>query len=205
MNRRISSACSTLVAGILFLVLLSGCMPAQEVAPDLTQPWAGALRALDPADTATPAYDLTAVYLRANDDDLQIRVDLLDFQSPKNLSLDIRIRDASRTHPHPAAHRVDGSPRTSYQSRGLRTGRPCRRDCLTTKDFGCTIASSLDLHGNQIVYYGLRSKSRDSRRSILGGVCQTFPLHKMELADEESAIITRWKRIRKDGFRILIS
>jgi len=100
---------SRLIAGILFLALLSGCTPARGVTPKSTQPfdtpsgtgtlraapWASALRALDPADAATPAYDLTAVYLRMSGADLQIRIDLLDFQNPNDLSLDIRIGDDS--------------------------------------------------------------------------------------------------------------
>ena len=53
------------------------------------------MRALDPADIATPAYDLTAVYLRQQDDTLQIRVDVLDFRYPNELSIDIQIDDAS--------------------------------------------------------------------------------------------------------------
>jgi len=58
-------------------------------------PWAPALRALDPADTATPAFDLTAIYLSQDEADLQIRVDLLDFQNASELSLDIWIGDDS--------------------------------------------------------------------------------------------------------------
>jgi len=53
------------------------------------------LRALDPADTATPAYDLTAVYLRQQDGALQIRVDVLDFSNPNELSIDIQIDNAT--------------------------------------------------------------------------------------------------------------
>jgi hypothetical protein len=49
------------------------------------------LRALDPADADTPAHDITAVYLRQSDDTLQIRIDLLDFQNPKDLSIEVRI------------------------------------------------------------------------------------------------------------------
>jgi len=96
MNRPTSGLCSRLIAGILILVLLFGCMPAQVVVtPSPNQPWASALRALDLADTATPAYDLTAVYLRMIGANLQIRIDLLEFQNPKHHSLDIRIEDDS--------------------------------------------------------------------------------------------------------------
>jgi hypothetical protein len=87
-----------LVAGILLLNFTSGCLPPFErpFQSDLrVSPWATALRALDPADTATPADDITAVYLHRDDENLQIRIDLLDFQSPNDLSLDIRVRDDS--------------------------------------------------------------------------------------------------------------
>ncbi|MGB7876504.1 MAG: hypothetical protein WBL25_19150 [Anaerolineales bacterium] len=86
---------SSLIAGILFLILLTACSPPSERTLQSDHPWANALRALNPADATTPAYDLTAVYLRANDENLQIRIDLLDFHSSKELSLDIRIEDAS--------------------------------------------------------------------------------------------------------------
>ena len=56
-------------------------------------PWATALRALDPADAADPALDLTALYLCQEGGDLGIRVDLLDFQSATDLSLDISFVD----------------------------------------------------------------------------------------------------------------
>ena len=84
-----------LIAGILFLVSLTTCLPPAAGTPQLTHPWANALRALDPADASTPSNDITAVYLRPNGDDLQIRIDLLDFQVPKQLSLDIMIGDDS--------------------------------------------------------------------------------------------------------------
>jgi hypothetical protein len=58
-------------------------------------PWAEALRALDPADTTNPAHDITAVYLRSANDMLQIRVDLLDFQTANDLSLELKIGDIS--------------------------------------------------------------------------------------------------------------
>ncbi len=80
-----------LIAGILFLVLLFSCAPSQSITLKPTHSWSNALRALDPADTTTPAYDLTAVYLQVNDDILQIRIDLLDYQFPKGLSINITI------------------------------------------------------------------------------------------------------------------
>ncbi|MBN1450104.1 MAG: hypothetical protein JW963_03740 [Anaerolineales bacterium] len=92
---------SILVAGILFLLLLAACLsppgglPRPDGSPRPAHPWANALRALDPADAPTPSNDITAVYLRPNGADLQIRIDLLDFQAPKQVSLDVRIGDAS--------------------------------------------------------------------------------------------------------------
>jgi hypothetical protein len=86
---------STLIAGILLLTFLSACGSPFGGVSQPTNPLATALRAIDPADTSTPAYDLTAVYLREQNDTLQIRVDLLDFRNPKDLSLDIRIEDES--------------------------------------------------------------------------------------------------------------
>ncbi len=83
----------------LLLFPLTACLPASgnppTTPPSTSQPWAGALRALDPADTADPAQDITAVYLREQDDQLQVRVDLLDFHNPDDLSIDIRIQDAT--------------------------------------------------------------------------------------------------------------
>ena len=83
------------------LLLLTACLPSLE-GPDRTggarqpvDPWANALRALDLADTATPANDITAVYLHQDIEYLQIRIDLLDFRSPNELSLDIRIGDVT--------------------------------------------------------------------------------------------------------------
>lgn len=84
-----------LIAGILFLTFPTACDSPLAGASQSSHPWAKALRALDPTDAPTAAYDLTAAYLRTNNDNLQIRIDLLDFQSPGNLSLDIQIGDAS--------------------------------------------------------------------------------------------------------------
>ena len=84
-----------LIAGILFLVLITTCVPPAGGTPRLAHPWANALRALDLADASTPSNDITAVYLRPNGDNLQIRIDLLDFQVPEQLSLDIMIGDDS--------------------------------------------------------------------------------------------------------------
>ena len=81
----------------LLLSLLTACLspPGEPPTGPATKghPWAGALRVLDLADTTDASYDLTAVYLRQVEDRLQIRVDLLDFQTAKDLSLDIKIGD----------------------------------------------------------------------------------------------------------------
>lgn len=89
----------------LFLFSLTACLsPPGNLSTESTSnshPWAGALRALDPADTADPAHDITAVYLRQAGDLMQIRVDLLEFQSANDLSLEIKFEDAS-TPPAPS-------------------------------------------------------------------------------------------------------
>ena len=86
---------------LLSLLLLTSCASPSILNPHpfdnsrQTLPWASALRALDPANASTPANDITAVYLLADGTDLQIRVDLLDFQAPHQLSVDIQIGDDS--------------------------------------------------------------------------------------------------------------
>lgn len=81
----------------LFLSLLTACLVQPDDVsrsgghPRYEHPWAGTLRALDLADSTHPAHDITAVYLRQVDDLLKIRVDLLDFHSASDLSLDIKI------------------------------------------------------------------------------------------------------------------
>jgi len=103
MNHPTSAVRFSLIAEIFFLVLLSGCLSSRETASEANNstdglrrtPWAGALRALDPADASTPAHDLTAVYLHQHEGNLQIRIDLLDFHSPNDLLLNIRIEDES--------------------------------------------------------------------------------------------------------------
>ncbi len=61
-------------------IFLAACTPASRPAPasiwTVTQ-----LRALDPSDTHLPALDLTALYTRHTTHDLEIRLDLLDFQN----------------------------------------------------------------------------------------------------------------------------
>jgi hypothetical protein len=89
----------------LILLLLTACFSPSGNLP--TQPtseiplWSGALRSLDPADANNPADDITAAYLRTEGDNLQIRVDLLDFQAPHQLSLDIQIGDETAPEVNP--------------------------------------------------------------------------------------------------------
>ncbi len=92
-----------------FLLLLTACLspPGDISRPAFGQhPWAGALRALDPADALAPANDITAVYLRQNGDALQIRVDLLKFENTAELSLDIEIGDISTPEAIPFPIRI---------------------------------------------------------------------------------------------------
>ena len=72
----------------LLLLLLASCSPQPAPNP---HPWAPFLRALDPVDASTPAHDLTAVYLRKQTDTIQIRIDVLYFDNPKDLSIDVQI------------------------------------------------------------------------------------------------------------------
>jgi len=90
--------CLILIAGIFLTVSLSGCLSPPM---DVSHPWATTLRALDPADADTPAHDITAVYLRPSGDMLQIRIDLLDFQNPKDLSIEILIESDATPQPPP--------------------------------------------------------------------------------------------------------
>jgi len=92
---------------LLLLLLVSCAVPTSPSSKNLSDrlrasPWTNTLRALDPADASTPFNDITAVYLRTLDNRLQIRIDLLDFKNPNELSLDIRIEDdsAPQAHPH---------------------------------------------------------------------------------------------------------
>ena len=87
---------SLMIAGLLFPILFAACLSPAEGAAKPASPgheWAEALRALDPANVSTPAHDITAVYLRKQDDHLQIRVDLLDFKNRNAISVEIRIAD----------------------------------------------------------------------------------------------------------------
>jgi hypothetical protein len=85
---------------ILYLTLiLSACLPpaGERIAPTErnANPWGAALRVLDTADAADPALDITAVYLKQDEASLQVRVDLLDFQDPDQVRMELRVADAS--------------------------------------------------------------------------------------------------------------
>ncbi len=91
--------------GLLLCLLLAGCLPpngnetaAWPLAPGGS--WEEAWCALDPAD-ADPPYDLTAVYLRLQDEDIEIRIDLLAYPSADDLSLDIEIGDEANPQAAP--------------------------------------------------------------------------------------------------------
>ncbi len=91
--------------GLLLCLLLAGCLPPTggETAAGPLPPrgaWEEAWCVLDPAD-ADPPYDLTAVYLRSQDEDIEIRIDLLAYQSADDLSLDIEIGDEANPQAAP--------------------------------------------------------------------------------------------------------
>ena len=98
MNFSIPAPRFLLIASIFFLLILASCLPTLGGRPESASggnAWAEALRAIDAADASTPSNDITAVYLRQNEEYLQIRIDLLDFQGPRGLSLDLQIGDDS--------------------------------------------------------------------------------------------------------------
>jgi hypothetical protein len=118
MNNRITprNQLAILIAGILFLTLLAACQPSATKLVPWQHDWAEALRALDPANANTPAHDITAVYLREDGDILQIRIDLLDFKNPKDVSMEIRIESDSTPQPSPLIIQIptkSDSPRIS--------------------------------------------------------------------------------------------
>ncbi len=83
---------------LLLFLLLGACLPpAKPTAfPQAsTDPWGPALRALDPADAADPVQDITAVYMLESAEGVKIRVDLLDFQDPAQVSLELHVVDAA--------------------------------------------------------------------------------------------------------------
>lgn len=106
MNNRIipRNLLSILFVGMLFLTLLAACLSPSgsgTIPAPRQHEWAEALRALDPADALTPAHDITAVYLRERDDVLHIRIDLLDFKNPKDVSIEIKIEGESTSQSSP--------------------------------------------------------------------------------------------------------
>lgn len=108
MPRQLSSKETTILRalpGLLLCLLLAACASSNGALATssplpLRDDWGKALRALDPPDAVTPAHDLTAAYLRLQDESVQIRIDLLAFQNADDLSLDIGIGDD--THPQAA-------------------------------------------------------------------------------------------------------
>jgi hypothetical protein len=101
-----------LLSSCLLLTLLGACTSPSRGRPANGHPWAEALRALDPAEAANPAHDVTAVYVRQGNDVYQIRVDLLGFQTANDLALDIKIGDDSTPEAAPLTLHIpsEGSP-----------------------------------------------------------------------------------------------
>ncbi len=93
---------------LLFLLLLVAC--TKTSAQPSNHPWGEALRALDPANASTPANDITAVYLHQQDEFLQVRVDLLDFENPNDLSLEIWIEDNAAPQKPPLIIKIPSHP-----------------------------------------------------------------------------------------------
>jgi len=104
---RAKGATRSRVLHLFLVLLLASCTNSPKLASNhpfvgrRASPWANALRALDPSDTTTSANDITAVYLRQQEDELQIRIDLLDFKNPSELSLDVRIEGDSDPYSPP--------------------------------------------------------------------------------------------------------
>jgi hypothetical protein len=86
---------------IFLALILSACLPPAPAGSTptaaLTNPWGAALRALDPADAADPALDITAVYLKQEEGSLLVRVDLLDFQNPGQVRIEIQVADVANS------------------------------------------------------------------------------------------------------------
>jgi hypothetical protein len=87
---------------ILLLVLaflLAGGLPACQTAPVYTPPpdWKYAdLRLLDPAEDLPPSLDLVALYVRRLDEDIEIRLDLMDLPSIADCNLQIWLSSSTK-------------------------------------------------------------------------------------------------------------
>lgn len=96
---------------LLPALTLSACRPPGQAGSTpasgpTAHPWGAALRALDAADAADPAQDLTAAYLRPQGPDMEVRVDLLAFDDAGALDLEVRIRAADNPGAQVAALRL---------------------------------------------------------------------------------------------------
>jgi len=104
---RANGATSSRVLHLFLVLLLASCTNPPKLTSNhpfdrhRASPWANALRALDPVDVNTPANDITAIYLRQQEELLQIRIDLLGFKKQSELSLDVRIEDGSAPQASP--------------------------------------------------------------------------------------------------------
>ncbi len=78
------------------LLLTASCAPRRTV-DAVSRPWQIAdLRALDPAEALPPESDLTALYLRRLGQEVQIRLDLLDFAPDRQSDLLLTLWDNDR-------------------------------------------------------------------------------------------------------------
>ena len=77
---------------LVVFVILAAYLPACQSVSAYTPPpgWKYAdLRALDPADPISPSQDLIALYIRRIDQDIEIRLDLLDISTTQDCNLDL--------------------------------------------------------------------------------------------------------------------
>jgi hypothetical protein len=88
-------AISLFLLGLSFTACLPPAKAGSTPAPDSDRAWGAALRALDPADAPDPAFDIIAAYLHQDGKSLLVRVDLLDFQAPEQVRLEILVADAA--------------------------------------------------------------------------------------------------------------
>lgn len=77
---------------LILISLLVSCAPTaavlQEPMTSQRTDWQPAdLRLLDPIDSTSPEFELIAAYLRLNEADLQVRLDLLDYKDPFSFDL----------------------------------------------------------------------------------------------------------------------
>ena len=86
---------SRLLLLVLLIASLPACQPKSVYVPPPDWKYAD-LRALDPADDIPASQDLIAMYIRRVGEDVEIRLDLLDFSTPLDCDLTFKIDTSPR-------------------------------------------------------------------------------------------------------------